>query len=308
MNLFRHPTTWVFVDDESRFLDSLKEYLPSDQPALFFDDPSVAENELRAISQRGVTKKLDSHFDIGSLQRFVTDIRRFSQVSVVIADYAMPGCTGIELFEILSDLKIQKILLTGVADESTATLAFNAGTIDRFIKKGERSAVEKILSYSRKLEDLWLSDHQQTLNVGNDMEDALRSNQFAGYFSSQCKQRGIVEYYFCDEPLGFLCLDVSGQQMFFALARERDFMDCLELLRTTDCPAQIIQTVEKREALTLLFETREVVEGYDWSYNTVEIVEVIPGELWGGFHHAPPIDVDYDPSRHSFHALQSEGQ
>ena len=64
---------------------------------------------------------------------------RFGETSVVVVDFAMPQMNGEEFCRKLGQLKgnsVKIIMLTGEADEEMAVRLFNAGVIDKFLRKG----------------------------------------------------------------------------------------------------------------------------------------------------------------------------
>ena len=66
--------------------------------------------------------------------------------SVLVVDYSMPQMNGVDLCEALRHLPCKKILFTGAADEKVAVDAFNRGLIDRYIKKSDDDALDRLES------------------------------------------------------------------------------------------------------------------------------------------------------------------
>ena len=73
MNLIHHPTTWLFVDDEPRFLESIKAFLPKEQLAIFFDDPREALAYLKAQDEQLFSAESGGEFDLDDAKDVVTN-------------------------------------------------------------------------------------------------------------------------------------------------------------------------------------------------------------------------------------------
>lgn len=303
MNLFRYPTTWVFVVDETTCFDSLRKIIPSEQIVLFFTDPSEAEREVKLRWQSALANSGSAGFEIDSLSRLIKTSSRFNQVSVVAADLGKCGRAAIELFERLSDCGVQRILLGKVSDEELAVREFNRGKIDRFVRRTETGACEKLLAFSRELENDWFSARGQMLDIDPDAISRLSTISFGLYFKNLIDRFEIVEHYYSASPRGVWCIDALGDHKFVVLASKGTLDYCLSSLENLQCPPDLLRDVKRREAITLLFDRVEGVGvDYDWLYNTVRIEELIPDSLWVGLHSEPPIDIDYDPKVHAFRA------
>ena len=109
MNLIHHPTTWWFVEDEPRFLESIKAFLPKEQLAIFFDDPREALAYLKAQDEGLFSAESRGEFDLDDAKDLVTIKDRFARVSVVIADYAMPQMTGLDMLKDVRNESVGKI-------------------------------------------------------------------------------------------------------------------------------------------------------------------------------------------------------
>lgn len=320
--LFSYPTTWMFLDDQEHFLNAIELALPSDQPCRFWTNPNACLAYLNNTENRGLSLEAEYinlsnedilvRFELDQIAALPTNLSRFSEISVLVADYSMPGMTGLELFNELADQNIKKILLTGVADEKLAVAAFNEGLIDRFVLKSDQQAMDKTLRFCHELARLKLEGTQLPIIriLPNDLRILFQHEGTLKILSKVIADKAICEYYFSSKPLGFFCLDGQGKAYFLALVTESLLADQMASLNNRDVPAFLSKGVPEAKFYTGLFEDIYLNrEGdYDWEYNSVRL-ESIGAEqplLYWGVHQEPPLEVDYDPSSCSLHAYLSE--
>lgn len=248
--LYYHPTTVLIIDDNQRFLKSIVYSLNENVSYLLNDSPQKA---LAFLQQEYVpTFKADNYLtinleenpyganynpvkiNVASLYEKIYRPERFNDITTIIIDYAMPGMTGIDFCEQLVDSPIKKFMLTGEADEKTATNAFNNRTIDKFLLKSTPNSEELINKGIEELQYLFFSDitflATETLALGS--ATCLTDPVFISVFEEVCRTKEIVEYYFIEDSGSFLMLDIKGKpywlivkspddlEMFAAFAEE----------------------------------------------------------------------------------------
>lgn len=299
MNLVNHPTTWLFVDDETRFLESIKAFLPRDQLAIFFDDPREALSYLKSKNKHRHEGDIQSDFDLDDARDAVTIPERFKLISVVVADFAMPQMTGLELFAQLHADTVGKILLTGVADEEIAVAAFNQGVIDRFIRKGNTAALDEIQVFAHQLQEKWFKSFQKTMFpsvLRNPLDDA----QVLEAMQRVLSEYEIVEWYFSGMPSGFYCLDKYGNDIFVSVIDQKSLERNHAQATAYGCTPGHLEAQTDSPLVTMLFDPILENESYDWVFNSTR-VERVGSSYWLGVHSAPPSDINFLSDRHSFH-------
>lgn len=142
---------FVFIDDAKSYLEALENVL-SRYPmwCRYFDqtaklDPILENNELllakeeEALRQISVAQNHDVEANATTLalEYFASPWRK-EIVGVLIADFDMPVETGDLFCERHAATGLQRILLTGKADEAQAIRAFNLKRIDHFLGKNEQ--------------------------------------------------------------------------------------------------------------------------------------------------------------------------
>lgn len=197
------PTKTIVIDDDLQVLKGIQKFVDYDTGTYeFFTDSDKA---LSVVNQ--LTSVIDGNDDIYNI---MLNKGRFGEISTVIVDFQMPSMTGLELCSKIKSPYIRKILYTGIADESKALQAFNAGLIDGYIKKQDQNQL-KILSeainysqakYFEKITDV-IGERKNILVFSNP--------EFINFFNSFLNKNGILEYYLNDEIGGFTCLSKSGE-------------------------------------------------------------------------------------------------
>jgi CheY-like chemotaxis protein len=294
--LAAHPCTWFFLDDETRFLESVALVVPADQPISLHDVPVALLDLLRKLYTSLAPSNLEVVLDLDDAWGIINNPNRFSLPSVLVVDYAMPSIDGLEFCQELADIPIKKILLTGVADEKIATNAFNDGLIDRFIRKSDQNALEDLLKHSRELTGLVMEERFPFQGIDEDLRNLFQRSTQSRQFQKFLFEYSIVEHYLCTNPCGILGVDKKGKASFFALDRS------VEPENLRYAPDTIRSAVRERRVLTGLFESipdkdQELTE-YDWTFNSVAL-NVIDDRTRYGVHEAPPLSVDYSPEAQS---------
>lgn len=305
MNLVSHPTTWVFVDDEPRFLDSMLAFLPKQQPVVFFDDPHAALNHIESHVEKFDQEADAPPFDLDDARDCVTDRSRFDRVSVVVADFAMPEMNGLQLFERLQNHTLGKVLLTGVADEDTAAAAFNNNVIDRFIKKGSRSALDDIRQYAMDLQGAWFDAYQKAI-LPTGRKNPLLDKEVINTIGRIFADHNVIEWYFCSKPDGFYCLDQFGKGLFISVVDSDNLEKNFQQAAADGWPGDYLVGLREETVVTSLFESVVDHDRYDWEFNSLKVQKT--GDFWIGVHLYPPPDINFIAHQHSFSSYLQESQ
>lgn len=240
------PSTVIAIDDNYAFLNSLEEIISSRNLSFKgFDNPIEA---LRFINENSKINSLTLSdliiageesapdwksvlLNINKLYDEIYNIDRFSKISTVLADYSMPGLNGIELCSKIKNPSIQKILLTGVADERIAIEAFNNGYINRFIKKGSSDLIDNIVENVNKSVYQYFSTYTSDLikYLPGKEKNYLKDPIFANFFINTCLSKSYVEYYMLDTFGSYLFLTQDGQVSFLSVMPETEMDRVVEI-------------------------------------------------------------------------------
>lgn len=103
------------------------------------DDPLILSAVRRSLGREGFEIFLTS--EPLDAPRLVAEHR----VDVIVSDYMMPRCTGVELLSLVRRLhpRVTRIMMTGQADRDATIRAINEGAVSRYLEKPWDDAVLK---------------------------------------------------------------------------------------------------------------------------------------------------------------------
>ena len=133
----------------------------ADRPVLLTvdDDPSVSRAVARDLRRRyGETCRIvRAESGVDALEALKELRRRGEEVAVLLADYRMPGLTGVEFLEQAMDLfpHARRALLTAYADTDAAIQAINVVDVDHYLLKPWSPPEEKLYPVVDTLLELW---------------------------------------------------------------------------------------------------------------------------------------------------------
>lgn len=259
--IYQHPSTVVLVDDNTSFLDSVRFQLGDDLPARTFGDAMAAIAWLRASSQASAPahffspgidtfapQPLNVALHVERVCRIVSDPQRFAVPSVLVVDYSMPGLNGVQVCEAVRGLPCRRILLTGAADERIAIDAFNRGLIDRYIRKSDPDALDRLDAELAALQRAWFLDQADALRKllplhGYGFIDDPAVAALLEQTAAACRS---VEHYLVHDPAGFLLLDRDGACWMLLVETEQTMQAHLEMARDSGAPPSLLEALERR--------------------------------------------------------------
>ncbi|WP_144140626.1 response regulator [Paraburkholderia sp. BCC1884] len=257
-----YPATVVFVDDNDSYLDALRRFFPDVSTHLFYTRPQTAlafirqharENSLEfasasaCLSETGFERLVETSAERDILSRD----DRFAEVAAVVVDYDMPGMSGVEFLSSISHLRCAKVLLTGVADETVAVKAFNAGIVDLYLRKTEPDSGNRLVNFLKDAKNRhcaeggWLALGENGLTYCDPRTRAVIDNIVA--------TQGIVEYYWRPEQNAILMFDRAGKPSVFVAWAENDWISQGEIVADESGPAELLRQLAVREAMPLFW-------------------------------------------------------
>ncbi|MBT4880248.1 MAG: hypothetical protein HON43_04675 [Alphaproteobacteria bacterium] len=223
------PTTVVFVDDDPGFLRHIAAELSSRVTSYKFCTNPIAaldflnkEYKPDPFTNRCMDRPEEERFEhhsmnvnIRLLHQEIYNPKRFDQISTVVIDHDMPGMNGLELCEKITDPNIQKILLTGVANESVVIDAFNKQIIQGFIRKQDNQVFDLVSQAISEAQRTYFNTLSKPIleilvNNPNIPPTALNEPGFNDIFQKILEENKTVEYYLFESSGCFLFLDKHG--------------------------------------------------------------------------------------------------
>ncbi len=271
---FYFPTTVAFVDDSAPFLSNISLQVNSELAFQLYHSPFAA---LAALNHDAAgTPPADSamfslyrhredasyadhiiHVSLDKVHREVHNAHRFEQVSVVVVDYDMPDMNGLEFCRQLNNSSIKKILLTGKADEQIAVSAFNAKTIDRFIRKQGNNAMALLNETIAELQKEYFQNIEhmlsRALSVGSHL--FLHDFAFVQRFQEIQQQLDIVEHYLTCGPSGLLMLDAVGTSYLLLVQDAMALQEVYEIAFDQAAPSELLAQLRSGRFLPYFWQT-----------------------------------------------------
>ncbi|MGA1370131.1 MAG: hypothetical protein ACO3Z6_00875 [Pseudomonadales bacterium] len=316
-----HPTTFCFVDDNERFLDSLQLELPESMALRVFTQPEealefvnrphgaapIAERALALDRTGNSTAAL--HLDLSLIEAELANAERFERISVALVDYAMPSMNAVEFFDRMTDPYTRRAMLTGVADERLAVDLFNEGRLHHFLQKQRAQDIDTLVGYMFDMEHEFFKQSLVRLQLALDLQT---SNLFsdpvlAAHVQQLMKEEGLVEYYYVDDPTGFLMLRADGSVVRLVILTPAERAAQIGFAREHDAPAALQRALGRGEILCSSSGDSPShyygSESYPWDEFVVPAQALAGSVPWlVGIQHDPPMDIDFDPGRSSYDA------
>lgn len=318
------PTTVVLIDDSKSFLDTLVETFcfnntifkkfsnPID--AIEFINSTANTNKLDvsdiiSIGEESTSDWQSLMVSVNRLHREIYNPERFSRISTVIADYAMPAMNGVDLCSHIKDKSIQKILLTGVADERIAINAFNEGCINQFIKKGANNFEDDVQACINRCVCQYFNLYTEDLSKHLSANDRahLKDPIFANFFFNTCLNKTFVEYYMLDNFGSYMFLNQKGQASLLSVLTEYEIQRIIDVgVESGEISQDVEEGLKSREYMLVYHNRAGILPPINKWGNYLKPARRLEGyqTYYFAFADSSVLDIDIDKI-YSFERFQS---
>ncbi len=316
-----HPTQVFVIDDDDEMLRHLSQILPKDcasyhymsgpEAALTYinksDNPSPFPNRYINNFEEDAWEHRCLDVNISDTYQEIYRPERFEEISTIIVDHSMPEMTGLQLCEKIKDPNIQKILLTGVADEHLAIRAFNDGLIHHYIRKQDLD-LEKQLSqavesaqwrYFNKLSEVTL----KAITSVNYLNHAITDPKFQDFFKQIMQKNsfapsGFTEAYLCEAMGTYLFLTEAGESYGLVVNNEDQIKTWTESANALDATPNLLQELADKAKMIWYHSRDGALEppGQEWVHYA-HTPEIIQGANENYYYILQPNLFDIDKSR-----------
>lgn len=271
-----YPTSVWMVDDQRAMLSGLSFAFPDRFPYRLFVDPARAVDEAlreqmshQSIHDTAIAVDVDDSggapretvsVDRSAILRAVSNPDRFSELSCLILDYGMPKMTGLDLLSRIDGVRARRVLFTGHGQSSDrdplALKAFNSGHIQRYLVKGnvvdnksDEETANEVFAVIDEMQFEYL--HERMRYMSQTLEIVTPSFHqdpvFVQHFRQMLIQHHAVEYYFLEDPAGFLMLDEEGQAARVVVLDERALSEWAAKAEISGAPADVVEGLRARK-------------------------------------------------------------
>ena len=261
---FYFPTQVMLIDDDPGYcqymvhnlsLDHVTNFLPSAHAPDALDILNgcrEADDLVAKLVQEGEESEWEHRaIDVNIYDQYkeIYNASRFNRFSVVVVDYEMPSMNGFEVCRQIDSPYIQKIVLTGEADEGLAIRAFNEGLIDHFIRKQSNTLLEDLEFAIQAAQHKYFCKLTETITNAVTRHthpvSAIAVPEFRNYFFELIQTYNIVEYYLFESTGSFLMVDAEGNHYGLFASTPEQFELVLEQAKLEDAPQNIIQDLRQ---------------------------------------------------------------
>lgn len=260
--LYHRPSAFVFLDDETPYLEMLAMVLPREwyirlytRAQDFLDLAQAHAPQWEADVE--LHKAMVDQWYLGkSLPQLVLDYwrsqsERYALANIAVVDYAMPAANGVEVLKAAPVWPTWRVLLTGKADEHTAVKAFNDRLIDRFVTKQTPELAQHLISALRQHYNAPLEFHESIWRnaLRSSQQLALKDRAVQSALTDWLKQRSCAEYVVLPEPFGLLALDRGGHAHWLQFEMYKDLPAAVELAQAAGHDASSVASIAAGTAL-----------------------------------------------------------
>ncbi|HWJ19815.1 MAG TPA: hypothetical protein VNR65_13920 [Geobacterales bacterium] len=261
-----YPTTCLVIDDDRLFLDSFyynyadvmlcaTEQRPEQAIMRLLKDAertglTIEEANLAPVDEGEASDPI-IRLPASRIAAMARDPARFSHVSVVVVDFAMPSMTGVEFLQKVKHLPVKKVLLTGKAGDSTAVAAFNEGLINLFLVKQDPDLPDKLKRIIRELQYGYFKDITAPLEPIAKLEDMafLDDPGIASWYHKLAGRIRAVEHYLLPSPPGLMLVDEAGQVTIAWINNQDRMRAQLEIAIESGAPAALVKELRSGDVI-----------------------------------------------------------
>lgn len=261
--LYHRPSSMVFLDDETPYLEMLAMVLPQDWCIRFHTRKRDYLAQVRMQSEQW-EDDVAQHREIvnqwykgkplpGLMLNYWRDAQlRYGLPSIAIVDYAMPAATGLEVLRASPPWPPYRVLLTGKADEHIAVAAFNDGLIDRYVTKQQPDLVQQLIGALRLHLSAPMDFHDGIWRniLRRSQQQALQDRAVQQALQAWLKQHDCAEYVIFPEPFGLLALDAQGHAHWLQFEMYKDLAASVDVAQAADYSQATLDAIAKGDVLT----------------------------------------------------------
>ena len=168
------------------------------------------------------SEKLIDSLSEYNLPKILNNNDRYNIISVIVSDFVMPGCDGIEIFDKLEHTWVRKILMSAFVNYTSVCSFRKLYSIDSFLSKDiimfGNNFKEILSSVSYKF---FVSIFLKYLQNHKNLSNILSNNNFFETFDKLVCNNDIVEFYSVDDNGSYIMKSAEGKRCEFVMLDEQ---------------------------------------------------------------------------------------
>jgi CheY-like chemotaxis protein len=267
-----YPTTVVFVDDNKSYLQNIgynigrhilaKTYSDPEEALLYIQKSIEKNHPLKNIvtvdeessSHSHTSTQVPLQYNISKIYEHIYEKNRFSEISVVAVDYAMPIMNGEEFSRKLRSIKesfVKIIMLTGEADHPMAIKLFNDGIIDKFLTKGQENLDNDLKNAIEEMQKYYFEEMSTSVinPLSCDKGSSLSDLSFVELFNEIFHRISATSYYLTEPSGSFIFLNNDGTPKWLIIKTLDELQGIAELMEDMEFSPESIKAVRNGDAI-----------------------------------------------------------
>ena len=306
------PTTVVFIDDSTSYLEGMLSIMNMQfaVPKLFSNPVEAVQfiNQQPSILQRSFLAPNDEHpmdhaglnIDVRNFHKKIlrNNYQRFQELTVVVCDYAMPQKNGLQVLQEIKNRDLKTVMLTGEADETLATEAFNRGLIDYFMRKESDNFTETLNKVIFSLQKDYII-RETGLIVDNIVlgklpkSCALADPAYIELFTQIKKKHHIIEFYLLDEHGSYLLVDQKGRVYFLAILDAVTLDALTQFAQDELAPPELIETLNTKKFIPFFYSEEDFTTPPSEWVSYLHPAKVLEGQQTYYYSLIPPNEIHH---------------
>ncbi|MFC5500097.1 hypothetical protein ACFPOE_21315 [Caenimonas terrae] len=246
----------AFIDDDRPYLDALQLVIPDWMAASYHVEPDslglvlehsrkMLQEERELLSRISLRNGLVGSAAVSAALEYLASPVRFDIVALLVADFGMPRENGVNLCQRFRMAGMQRLLLTGMADQAMAISAFNAGAIEQYVPKQATHLLDELVAQIQAQIDVSCDRRSEVLleRLPTELRRQLATGPVVRALDDLLQGHHVTEWVLVPQPQGLVCVTADGSVLWVQLENEQTSRELAEGLEAEGWDDAVIGSV-----------------------------------------------------------------
>lgn len=252
----------AFVDDDRPYLDALQMVIPDWMAATYHVEAgslglvlehsrTLLQEERELFSRISARNGLCGSASVAAALKYLASPLRFDIVALLVADFGMPRENGVNLCQRVRMAGMQRLLLTGMADQAMAISAFNAGAIEQYVPKQAPHLLDELVAHIQAQIDVSCDRRGEVLleQLPTELRRQLAAGPVAKALGDLLQGHHVTEWVLVPQPQGLVCVTADGGVLWVQLENEQTSKELAEGLEAEGWDDAVIGSVLRGDTI-----------------------------------------------------------